>query len=122
DRASVAAGWSLSGPGGPVAGTLALSADGFRAAFRPSALLAGETAYRLRLAPEVRDRFGNALAGNQPDGAFEAQFTTADVTPPPRPEAGQIQVGAPAAGVGPLAGSQGRGEPGAHGSRPPPPH
>lgn len=113
DRASVAAGWSLSGPGGPVAGTLALSADGFRAAFRPAALLAGEASYRLRLAPEVRDRFGNALAGNQPDGAFEAQFTTADVTPPPRPEAGQIQVGEPAAGVVPISGTQGSVEPGA---------
>jgi len=112
DRASMAAGFSLLGPEGLRAGALALSADGQRATFRPAAPLAGETEYRVQLAASLRDRFGNALVGNQPDGGFATRFVSADVTPPLRPEAGQTTVGEPIDGVVALSGATGSVEPG----------
>jgi len=104
---------TLEAGGSRIPGALALAADGRALTFRPAAPLASETLHTLRLAASLRDAFGNGLEGNQPDGAFQSSFTTADTTPPPRPEAGQISFAPAGEGHVHVAGTQGAAEPGA---------
>lgn len=112
ERASVENGAALAVPSGPVVADAALSADGLTLTLRAAAPLRSETLHTLRLAATARDRFGNTLLGNRPDGSFDASFTTADTTPPPRPAAGQIVYEPVAEGAVRVTGNAGAAEPG----------
>ncbi len=112
DRASAEGGAGLSVASGPLAAVAALSADGLVLTLRAAGPLPGETLHTLRLAATSRDRFGNALLGNRPDGSFETSFTSADTTPPARPAAGQIAYEPVGEGTVRVSGSLGAAEPG----------
>jgi uncharacterized repeat protein (TIGR01451 family) len=95
-----------------VQGVISLLPDQITAVFQPGSLLADNTLYTLRLSTAIKDSFGQPLFGNQADESFMTAYTTVDTTPPPRPEAGQIDVGSPVNGIVTISGTQGSVEPG----------
>lgn len=78
-----------------VDGSVDLLPDGETLVFRPLRRLVDGVEHRVVLSAALRDRAGSAVVGNQPDGSWQARFTTIDTTPPPPPEPGQIAVGTP---------------------------
>ena len=99
---------SLSLGGVPVAGSAGLAPGGRTLTFRPDALLASQTTCQVGVAATIKDLKGNALGA-----PFIAQFSTVDVTSPPRPPAGSISATIPDEnGVSVVSGSQGSAEPG----------
>jgi hypothetical protein len=96
----------------PVHGSVTLLPDGTTANFRPGAPLPEHSLYQILLSDVILDSFGRRLNGNQADGSFISSFTTIDVTPPARPEAGQITMSPPKNGDSSIAGTQGSVEPG----------
>ena len=96
-----------------VAGSISPAPDGSSVTFRPTAPLVSQTLHTVRLTSTIHDQFGMPLLGNQGDGSFVSTFTTADVTPPQRPQAGQITVAPPVGGRTTISGTQGSVEPGA---------
>jgi hypothetical protein len=68
--------FSLTGPNGPVAGTL--SADGFTATLTPTTRLLTEASYTGMVTTGVRDLSGSPIPNN-----FSFTFTTAVAEPPP---------------------------------------
>ncbi|MDJ0848599.1 MAG: Ig-like domain-containing protein [Myxococcota bacterium] len=103
--------FQLSSDSGPVAGEAVLAADGVTAVFRADRPLDDGTRYQVSVAATLRDRFGNALLGNQPDGSFASAFDTVDTTPPPRPDAGRITVSIPEDGTSTVDAGPGTVEP-----------
>ncbi|MBW7885297.1 MAG: Ig-like domain-containing protein, partial [Caldilineaceae bacterium] len=98
----------LSTASGPVNGAGTLSPDGLVLTYRPNALLASQTTYTATLAASVTDRSGNPMLA-----PYVITFRTVDVTPPPRPEPGQIQATIPNEnGISFVTGSPGTAEPG----------
>ena len=94
-----------------VQGMISLLPDQMTAVMQPGSLLSDNTLYTLRLSTAIKDSFGQPLYGNQPDESFVVSFTTIDTTPPPRPEAGQINIGSPVNGLVTISGTQGSVEP-----------
>ncbi|MDX6245078.1 MAG: hypothetical protein QOE76_2801, partial [Frankiales bacterium] len=77
DPATVNAGsFTLTGPGGVVAGNYNADAAGGTAAFTPSANLAVNTVYTVRVTSGLK------AAGGQPFAPFTSQFTTGTAPPP----------------------------------------
>ncbi len=74
DPASVEAAFAVTGPSGPVAGTLAWDAQHRTATFTPAAPYPPATAFLAVLGAGARDVAGNALPG-----AWQVHFTTAAV-------------------------------------------
>jgi hypothetical protein len=103
---------SLKAGANEVQGAISLLPDQITAVLQPSSLLADNTLYTLRLSTGIKDSFGQPLFGNQSDESFMTAFTTVDTTPPPRPEAGQIDIGSPVNGLVTISGTQGSVEPG----------
>ena len=96
-----------------VDGSVELQSDGQSLLFRPARLLSENSLHRIEIAAGLRDRFGNPLAGNQPDGRYSSRFTTRDNTPPEPPEAGKIIAGTPdEKGIAVISGTQGSVEAG----------
>jgi hypothetical protein len=102
----------LSRGGTPVAASLALSADGRGLNVLPAVPLADDSAYALAIQPALRDLFGNAFQGDEPDGSARIAFRTADATPPPRPDAGQVTTRYDVVDRLVVEGTQGSAEPG----------
>ena len=75
----------LTGPGGPVSGTLSLSSGNRQVNFRPGSPLTGNTTYTFTAFSGISD-----LAGYNLEDIFVLSFTTLDTTPPPPPPAGNI--------------------------------
>ena len=75
----------LTGPEGPVSGTLTLSSGNRQIDFRPDNPLAGDTTYSFTAFTNISD-----LAGYMLEDVFVLSFTTLDTTPPPLPPAGNI--------------------------------
>ncbi len=103
--------------GTPVEGVVTVRSGGLSAVFRPLRPLGDSTVHAVALSGDAEDTFGNPLTGNRPDGSSVSSFTTADTTPPPRPEPGQITMSIPSADAGGdsvsrVAGTQGSAEPG----------
>jgi hypothetical protein len=73
DPATASAAFSLAGPQGAVAGSLALAAGDTQLLFTPTAPLVGGSSYTTRISTALRDRAGNALAA-----AFAASFSVQD--------------------------------------------
>ncbi|MGE5245125.1 MAG: PKD domain-containing protein [Betaproteobacteria bacterium] len=107
DPATIAGSVTLTTNGAPVAGSLALNADGVSLVFRPGTLLASKSSYQVAIGGSLRDTNGRSLAA-----AALVQFTTIDLTPPPPPPAGAITATIPGAnGVSIVSGSQGTIDP-----------
>ena len=68
---------SLAGPGGPVPGTLTLSAGDTQAIFRPEAPLEPDTLYTLTVSEGIEDRAGYGLPS-----PITTSFTSLDTMPP----------------------------------------
>ena len=96
----------------PVEALLALSADGRSVSVVPAGGLADDSDYVLAIRPALRDPFGNAFRGDESDGSARIAFRTADVTPPPRPEAGQVTTRFDVVDRLIVEGTQGSAEPG----------
>ncbi|HWQ00461.1 MAG TPA: Ig-like domain-containing protein [Vicinamibacterales bacterium] len=109
DPSSLTAGAIVLAAGGTaVSGVVSLAPGNAAAVFRPGALLASDTTYRLTVAATVRDLAGHAMAA-----PFVSEFRTVDETPPPRPAAGQLSATIPdASGQFVLSGTQGTADPG----------
>ncbi|MBW1902720.1 MAG: Ig-like domain-containing protein, partial [Deltaproteobacteria bacterium] len=75
----------LTGPEGPVTGTLTLASSNTQVTFRPTDALAANTTYAFTALPGIVD-----LAGYGLESIFVLSFTTLDTTPPPPPPAGNI--------------------------------
>ena len=75
----------LTGPEGPVPGTLTLSSGNRQVDFRPTNPLTGNTTYTFTAFTGITD-----LAGYSLEDVFVLSFTTLDTTPPPPPPAGNI--------------------------------
>ena len=82
---ATAANLILTGPEGPVSGTLTLSSGNRQVDFRPTNPLTGNTLYTFTAFSGISD-----LAGYNLEGIFVLSFTTLDTTPPPPPPAGNI--------------------------------
>ena len=93
-------------------GAITVSSDGLSAVFRPADLLQDATPYEIFLDNTITDDFGKFLFGNQTDETYLATFTTLDTTPPPRPEAGQVDAQFTAVDEVTYSGTQGSAEPG----------
>ena len=107
---------TLASAAGPVPATLELLPDRRSVVLRPDDLLPEDTTLTLTATAALRDTFGGALAGpdpQQPDEPFRAQLRTLDDTPPEAPEPGQIEMSEPDAdGHVIVTGTQGSAEPG----------
>lgn len=88
--ASVVAALQVVNGQSPVAGAQSLTPNGMVLTFRPDAPLPDDAAISVTLSTVVQDLAGNPLAA-----PFDSHFTTVDVTPPPLPPAGQIQISVP---------------------------
>lgn len=96
-----------------VPGSVTLLGDKTTALFQPGAPLEDNTLFQVALAGIIKDSFGQPLSGNQADGSFVSTFTTMDMTPPAKPEAGQISMSMPDdSGIVAIRASQGTVEPG----------
>ncbi|MDX6555029.1 MAG: hypothetical protein QOD86_1224 [Miltoncostaeaceae bacterium] len=93
DPGSASGGISLTGPGGPVAGTVTLSADGKVATFDPAANLAAGGSYTVNVATSVTDTTGNPLLNGGTStfqvkgvgGTTTTPTNTNTTNPPPPP-------------------------------------
>jgi Big-like domain-containing protein/dockerin type I repeat protein/carboxypeptidase family protein/glucodextranase-like protein len=105
---SVAGSVSLSVAGGqPVVGSVSLSPDRLSLTFRPDGLLLSDTVYQLHVSTAIRDLSGNSLPA-----PFQISFHTEDITPPPRPPAGNITATIPDSnGFSIVSGSPGTVDP-----------
>jgi RHS repeat-associated protein len=81
---------TLTGPEGPVQGTLTLSSGNTQVAFRSTEGLKANTAYTFTASQGIQDLAGYAL-----ESAFVLRFTSLDTTPPPPPPAGNINATIP---------------------------
>ncbi len=91
DAATVTpANFILTGPAGPLPGTLSLTANNTRVTFRPADPLVTDRTYVFSVMTGVRD-----LAGYSLEEIFSFSFTTLDTTPPPLPPAGSINATIP---------------------------
>ena len=95
-----------------VEGAATLLPDGTTVVFQPDNPLEENRLYTVSLSTDIQDTFGQPFFGNQPDETFVSSFTTVDITPPERPEAGQISLGEPVNGISAITGTQGSVEPG----------
>ncbi len=75
----------LTGPEGPISGTLTLTTGNTTAAFRPTAPLTSDTTYLFTVTTGVKD-----LAGYSIESILTFGFTCLDTQPPPPPPAGSI--------------------------------
>ena len=80
----------LTGPGGPVAGTLNLTSNNTIIVFRPSEALSPDNSYTFSVSTGIQDLAGYAL-----ETSYYLVFTCLDTTPPPAPEAGAISASIP---------------------------
>ncbi|SPD72164.1 hypothetical protein PITCH_A1230001 [uncultured Desulfobacterium sp.] len=81
--------------GTDIPGSISLLSDYITVIFRPNAPFEDNARYEISLSTDVKDTFGSPLFGNQPDGSYVANFTTIDITPPARPEPGQVTMTMP---------------------------
>ena len=75
----------LTGPSGPVSGTLSLSSGDTHITFRPSDPLTADTTYTFTALQGIRD-----MAGYRLESPYVLVFSTLDTTPPPPPPAGAV--------------------------------
>jgi RHS repeat-associated protein len=81
---------ALTGPDGPVEGTLSLKTNNSMVVFRPASALSPDTLYTFTLTTGIKD-----LAGYTLESPYSLVFTSLDTIPPPAPVAGAISATIP---------------------------
>lgn len=102
----------VSSTAGNISGTVIVGPDAQSANFLPGKPLADSALITVQLLKTITDKYGRALNGGEPDGSFRSTFKTVDLTPPARPNPGDVSVNFTASDTLTYKGNLGSAEPG----------